>query len=554
MANYVSSLTGQQINDVMTQIDQGVPEGWAVGSKNGIPVSSSSVYYHNNAKYYAESSQASAARAEAAVPASTAGAVFFDRSQSLTNAQKGQAKSNIGAGSSNPNLLDNSWFLVNTRRQTSGDFTDGAYRMDRWLTTYSSQPASASWTWAEDGLLSITTGANVMYFAQVLENVDYLNGKTITASIMLSNGDIYSGSVTRANGTRQTIAASGIGISLAMFENNRVQLAIQPNKTFTVRAVKLELGGVSTLAYDVPPSYEEELIRCITSKAAPTDNLAGKVIGANCNPNLLDNPWFGERNRINQRGVTTLPTGTTSTPFIDRWKCTRVTGSLTEDGISFAWDGANGTNGNIIQIMDSDYRNNTLTVSANIDGNIYSFSAYHTTTEYKGFTINGKSVTMQFDNAQVDGEYYTRLVIFTNSTTAILVRSCKVEKGAVSTLINDVPPKYATELAKCQYYYERVLAPEGNMTMGTGSATATALFVSIKLTPKRVTPTMAVTGGLRAGSANLNINITNTPTWQAFDPGTGNGTLNFTQTGWTSGQFYRWGIVGLGYMEFFAEL
>ena len=92
---YVTSLYGEQIDDALLQMHLRAPEGWTQGTRDGVDVDSSSIYYHNNAKYYAENAQASAARAEAAVPAGTAGAVLFDRAQSLTDDQKQQAFSNI---------------------------------------------------------------------------------------------------------------------------------------------------------------------------------------------------------------------------------------------------------------------------------------------------------------------------------------------------------------------------------------------------------------------------------------------------------------------------
>lgn len=92
---YVTSLYGEQIDDALLQMHLRTPEGWTQGTRDGVDVDSSSIYYHNNAKYYAENAQASAARAEAAVPAGTEGAVLFSQAQSLTDAQKQTAFGNI---------------------------------------------------------------------------------------------------------------------------------------------------------------------------------------------------------------------------------------------------------------------------------------------------------------------------------------------------------------------------------------------------------------------------------------------------------------------------
>ena len=110
MAQYQSSLTGPQIDAALQDIAAHNSEAWAVGERAGVSVGSLDMTYHNNAKYYADNANAAAARAESAVPASTAGAVFFDRAQTLTGTivesasgttitgQKGQVFANLGLG------------------------------------------------------------------------------------------------------------------------------------------------------------------------------------------------------------------------------------------------------------------------------------------------------------------------------------------------------------------------------------------------------------------------------------------------------------------------
>ena len=108
---YVSALTGPEMDAALLDMAQHNSEAWAVGTRNGAAVSSSDETYDNNSKYYATEAEAAAARAEAAVPAGTEGAVLFSLAQSLTgeivdgasgttvNGQKGQAMSNLGLGS-----------------------------------------------------------------------------------------------------------------------------------------------------------------------------------------------------------------------------------------------------------------------------------------------------------------------------------------------------------------------------------------------------------------------------------------------------------------------
>lgn len=108
---YVSALTGPEMDEALLDMAQHNSEAWAVGTRNGAAVSSSDETYQNNSKYYATEAEAAAARAEAAVPVGTEGAVLFSQAQSLTgeivdgasgttvNGQKGQAMSNLGLGS-----------------------------------------------------------------------------------------------------------------------------------------------------------------------------------------------------------------------------------------------------------------------------------------------------------------------------------------------------------------------------------------------------------------------------------------------------------------------
>lgn len=90
MANFISSLSGSALNDALRQVEARIPEGWAVGTYNGVAVGSNSPYYHNNAKYYA-------ALAQSAVPSGVNGAVLWNSAMSLSNGSKSQARQNIAA-------------------------------------------------------------------------------------------------------------------------------------------------------------------------------------------------------------------------------------------------------------------------------------------------------------------------------------------------------------------------------------------------------------------------------------------------------------------------
>ena len=120
---YVSALTGPEMDAALLDMAQHNSEAWAVGTRNGAAVSSSDGTYQNNSKYYATEAEAAAARAEAAVPAGTEGAVLFSQAQSLTAAQKQTAFDNIA-----PDSVDESLDLIN--RLTYEFYNTGVTSLD----------------------------------------------------------------------------------------------------------------------------------------------------------------------------------------------------------------------------------------------------------------------------------------------------------------------------------------------------------------------------------------------------------------------------------------
>ena len=267
MAQYQSSLTGPEIDAALTDMARHDSEAWAVGTRDGEAVSSLDITYHNNAEYYATNAQAAAARAEAAVPSGTAGAVFFDRSQTLTEAQQRQARANIMAGGSNPNLFLNPWFTVNQRGRTS--FSTTGMLVDGWRVS----SGSLTHTINADGSITIGHGGTGNLVNRIDLPPTALAGKTVTFSVMLGDGSIGHWTVTAPAPTNSSqliinqsfggrivnlyvmASTSPYGYGLSIYSNN-------PSTDITLRAVKLEVGSVSTLANDAPPDYASELAKC----------------------------------------------------------------------------------------------------------------------------------------------------------------------------------------------------------------------------------------------------------------------------------------------------
>ena len=150
---------------------------------------------------------------------------------------------------SNRNLLDNPWFTVNQRGFTTG-ITGSGLTVDRWR----SDNANIS---LSNGVISIPANAT---FKQIIDTnlYNFLVGKTVTLSCMLSDGTIQSGTVVVPS-TGSTYAPNTPRLAL---NGTNKQFHIYPPSAVSIRAFKLELGSYSTLANDVPPDYKTELDKC----------------------------------------------------------------------------------------------------------------------------------------------------------------------------------------------------------------------------------------------------------------------------------------------------
>lgn len=317
---YRLQLEGSQIDDALLQMNQRVPEGWAVGTRDGSPVGPGSQFHQNNAKYYAEqaggsldAANAAAARAEAAVPAGTAGAVFFDTEQSLTDAQKAVARNNIDAasasdsnvvkatpqtftpaqqsqiranimaGGSNRNLLDNAYFVgggsqlgdgvfpINQRGLTYyesiGNYFDRWKSNSPWASPIKCALQSEGVVLAGDVTPSYPTAYTQL--SQILASPPV--GKTVTLSILTdsvtsdSEGEppfLYT------NDSGWTPITVGLTSVTFVWASGVTQIGIiLPNgatsaASLRMQAIKLEVGSVSTIQNDAPPDFGEELRKC----------------------------------------------------------------------------------------------------------------------------------------------------------------------------------------------------------------------------------------------------------------------------------------------------
>lgn len=161
-----------------------------------------------------------------------------------------------GLPHSNVNLLDNPWFQINQRGQSS--YSGQGYTVDRWH--------------LYNGILSIESdGVKISVksepgYASFVEYIEVnLLGKVLTLSVKYG-GQIYfvRGMMTDHPDTTEIRVVLPFGFARAYSHNQYalVELIIDSQMTAAISAVKLEFGPISTLAYDSPPNYQQELAKC----------------------------------------------------------------------------------------------------------------------------------------------------------------------------------------------------------------------------------------------------------------------------------------------------
>ena len=450
MADYISTLTGVQMDAALLDMAEHNSEAWAVGERVGIPVASDDVTYHNNAKYYASQAQSIA-------PASVTEAVRWDIAQTaLTDAQRLQARDNIYATSHNPNLLDNGFFTVNSRGQSSYTASALMRVVDRWFIT-------AGGSFAINSGYITATGQAGGVLGQYLNSLSI--GTTYTASVKKSDGTISSITFSPVANTENIYSVAGMKLEVdtrtAYAAHPRFMLYDNAAWSANISAVKLELGSFSTLAYDTPPDYGEELTRCIYSTADPTDPYANNGFGRS-NENLLDNWCF--INPVNQRGWTS---GTANNVYtIDRWK-TSANSSYTVAVNS----GYVTVTGLFYQKVERKFRTGTpLTISYMLnDGSIVTKTG--TVPSSDGYAVGNAAFGFYYRPSTGIGDFQIQC-------SAYNLVACKLELGTVSTLANDVPPDYGTELAKCMRYFRRFAPQQSGMVLiGRANSTTLANFL-----------------------------------------------------------------------------
>ena len=270
----------------------------------------------------------------------------------------------------------------------------------------------------------------------------------------------------------------------------------------------------------------------------------------NSNDNLLDNAYFvGGGSQlgdgifpINQRGQSTY----TAAGFVfDRWfKSGGVTATLDAGGLIIA--NSNGWPDGVNQRFPMHFfaQMNGEAITASVlyeDGTIDSGTAVIDATQnYQWLKYpNAGEIGFQLKNFQDGAPYdYFDYISFgagANSTPK-KIKKFKLEKGSISTIRNDAPPKFRAELANCQQYLYIPTFPWYAWTGTVAMATSATDFNWVINTPvpmrQGVIPTIGITGSVFInGTAASNLSIVNTPVGNLVK-------ISGTSAGMTNGQLY----------------
>ena len=376
-----------------------------------------------------------------------------------------EALANLGAQASN-NLLVNPRFKYNSRDQQS--YTGMLWGLDGWYCSNITQSGN-----------TLTSSDNSANIQQTIKNQSQVYGKTVTASIKQNGGNvIYSTAQipsSPSSTTEYINVSTGFG-NLVVWYNSQegklnLSIFVSSGNSVTVDGVKLELGSVSTLQaeLDNPPPEDVEKLKLDMYDLDP-----GRCAYLPWhNENLLDNWYFvgggsqqgGGQFPINQRGETSWNTGGY---HLDRWK-QEIDGSgeLGEEGFTPAVTQTMATAQPVEESVFKRLLGKKVTISALLSSGEFRSR----TIQFPSDISQGFVESVAFSNggeiciASYPGTktYQLCRIYIPSDSNKLTFAAIKVELGHLSTLarkdesgnwvLNDPPPNFQQELAKCQRYF-----------------------------------------------------------------------------------------------------
>lgn len=369
----------------------------------------------------------------------------------------------IGKGK---NLLRN-WFFKGGGSQQGG----GQYPINqRGLTSYTAVGGTID-GWFQTGGTTTVSANFIQHVSPANESSDFYQivdlpyasdiytDMSLTFSAVAASRFRYGTAVINSDLLTETVVVSynsfQLILQLILPDKIKATIRVFAGETVTMSMAKLEFGQRQTLmsdlgtppTWDAPPDYQTELLRC-SDGFTP---LVGKGV------NLLDNAYFiggGTAGAfpINQRGNTT---GTVSTEgFIDRW----------------ILNGSYNLYANSLWLSQGSFFSQKIdpALGAFLNGKMVTVSLLHA----DGTLDTGSAVYVASPSQNVNffrgTKCYACLIggnpnqlYFVQDGGNVGVVAAKLELGSRQTLarqvngawvLNDPPPNYQQELAKCQRY------------------------------------------------------------------------------------------------------
>lgn len=385
------------------------------------------------------------------------------------------------------NLLVNPRFKYNSRGQST--YTGGVWTVDGWRLI--SGGSSPQITHSQNGIVysdSTTSSANST-LNQYVANYESLVGKTVTLSLRYKTnassmiltlwGTTESENITFVSESiPQSTEYNIFSITTTIDEENAYTgmraivgcNRVEATVSIDITAAKLELGSVSTLQaeLDNPPPEDVEKLKLDMYSLDP-----GRCAYLPWhNENLLDNWYFvgggsqqgGGQFPINQRGQTSYGAGVYC---FDRWKLTNnTTAEINSSSVTFT--NRSSSNNTFVEWRlpwDMSLTSKQITASLLLeDGTLLSCtgttpSTVVSTTTRVCLSPTINNATLRIYAPSAGGTFTFQIMI--SPSASVDVVAAKLELGTRSTLarlvdgqwvLNDPPPNFQEELAKCQRY------------------------------------------------------------------------------------------------------
>lgn len=239
----------------------------------------------------------------------------------------------------------------------------------------------------------------------------------------------------------------------------------------------------------------------------------GISAGGGVNRNLLDNPWF----TVNQRSITSGSNPSATAVYTrDRWKIARCSSYVFNDNgtVTTSWDGT-GSGCYLIQYAFPDtaamLRGKTVTLSVYVGGTLYTKTLTLPNQTNNSFVI-GDGLSVNIADVIASGRGY-ECQFYHSVSAGKTIGPFKLELGTTSTLAQDAPPDYGTELVKCMRYFQRIKVTTAwfPVAFGICESSVKAKMLIPTGVPMRTgtTPTLSSSGAAKVvGNNSASLDVT----------------------------------------------